>query len=206
MGRITLYGFYQYEPDLFKNCIFPEAGDLNLCIEVIMQKSGMLFPFHQALPQLQQNIQNWFHRYYLNFTRMFEALQSDYNPIENYDRKEDWTDTPNVDYTKTGGHTNDIENDNFISGENKVSAFNSSVYEPNTTTSSDSNGSSKETFQYQSEKTSETGTRTHSGRMHGNIGVTTNQQMIESEIALRQYDIYQNIADLFEKEFLIQVY
>ena len=44
-------------------------------------------------------------------------------------------------------------------------------------------------------------------RVHGNIGVTTSQQMIESEMSLRaKYDIYKIISREFEREFLVQVY
>ena len=48
---------------------------------------------------------------------------------------------------------------------------------------------------------------TENTRIHGNIGVTTAQQMIESEMSLRaKYDIYKIIAREFEREFLLQIY
>lgn len=44
-------------------------------------------------------------------------------------------------------------------------------------------------------------------RAHGNIGVTTNQQMIEAEVAMRiQLDMTDIIIGLFEQEFLSRVY
>lgn len=44
-------------------------------------------------------------------------------------------------------------------------------------------------------------------RAHGNIGVTSNQQMITQEMEMRiQYDLYAVICAMFEKEFLVQVY
>lgn len=43
--------------------------------------------------------------------------------------------------------------------------------------------------------------------IHGNIGVTTNQQMIEEELKLRnRYNIYDIIADSFKKDFCLMVY
>lgn len=206
MGRITLWGFYKYDPNLFEDCIFPEVGDLNLCIEVIMQKHGMQFPYHQSHPQLKQNIQNFFHRYYENWGRIFTSVQAEYNPIENYDRHEEWTDTPNVDITHTGGHTNTYGINTNTVTNNEVSAFNSETYTPDGKSTSVQTGNNTDTFTYQLEKSSETGTRKHDGHLHGNIGVTTNQQMISAEIELRQYEIYDNIASIFEKEFLSQVY
>lgn len=46
----------------------------------------------------------------------------------------------------------------------------------------------------------------HSGRSHGNIGVTTSQQMLEAELKVQAWNIYQHIADIFCKEMLITVY
>ena len=41
---------------------------------------------------------------------------------------------------------------------------------------------------------------------HGNIGVTTNQHMVEAELKLRQYDIYKLITNEFIDTFCIGVY
>ena len=46
----------------------------------------------------------------------------------------------------------------------------------------------------------------HGLHSHGNIGVTTNQEMINEELRLRTYDLYKQIALLFENEFTIPVY
>lgn len=51
-----------------------------------------------------------------------------------------------------------------------------------------------------------TGKEDFESRIHGNIGVTTSQQMIESELELRKFDIYADIARRFENEFIVQVY
>lgn len=203
---ISLYGFYQYDNTIFEGMILPDGLDAEILRDLIIEKSGMLYPFHQQPVFLKVNITHWFSRKYSNLSRMVSALNSEYNPIENYDRKEDWTDTPNVSYTKSGGHSNHIESNASSNIENKVSAFNSDVLVPDTTGDSGQNGKSTETFTYDDESQKETGTRTHTGRLHGNIGVTTNQQMIRSELDLRIYDIYETLATMFEKDFLIRVY
>lgn len=47
----------------------------------------------------------------------------------------------------------------------------------------------------------------HSGRVHGNIGVTMAQDMIRAEIDLRtQYDITNIICDEFKRRFCLMVY
>lgn len=51
------------------------------------------------------------------------------------------------------------------------------------------------------------GSRSEEIRAYGNIGVTTTQQMIEAEIDMRKkYDLYKIIAELFEDEFIVEVY
>lgn len=51
------------------------------------------------------------------------------------------------------------------------------------------------------------GTQTYTEHTHGNIGVTTNQQMIEQELALlRHFDIYGFIAEKFESELCLMIY
>ena len=46
----------------------------------------------------------------------------------------------------------------------------------------------------------------HEGRIHGNIGVTTSQQMLQAELDVQAWNIYQHITDIFCKEMLITVY
>ena len=46
----------------------------------------------------------------------------------------------------------------------------------------------------------------HSGRIHGNIGVTTSQQMLLQELDLGYWNIYEKVTELFLQEFTIPVY
>lgn len=46
----------------------------------------------------------------------------------------------------------------------------------------------------------------HSGRVHGNIGVTTSQQMLLQELDLGYWNIYEKTTELFLQEFTIPVY
>lgn len=290
--RYTLWGLYQYRPDLFDDCPVPPQCEKEILIDVLMEKSGMLFPSHQQPDYFKKNITNWFTRRQNAFERMFRALEEEYSPIENYDRQEEWTDSPDLTKTLTGGHKNENEknggyteelrksgnvkdilnkmgaetqdeswlgghkntydSDEMSSNENKVSAYNGSSYQPESMQTGDRNASgtdtftyngeqkntitafddrtderttiyndysetretshpngpekSIDTFTYQNETEKQQGTTTHTGRVHGNIGVTTAQKMIEEELSLRRYDIYNVIAELFETEFLSQIY
>ena len=46
----------------------------------------------------------------------------------------------------------------------------------------------------------------HTGHTHGNIGVTTSQQMLEAELKIDEWNIYEHITDLFLTEFVIPIY
>lgn len=47
---------------------------------------------------------------------------------------------------------------------------------------------------------------THSARLFGNIGVTTSQQMLQSELDIARWSLYEHISDMFCNEFCIMVY
>lgn len=207
MGRITLWGWYTAFPDLFDNVPFPASLDKTVFLNLLMERSGMLFTFTQQPDYLKQNINGWFTRYSPLLTRMSDALDKEYDPIENYDRQEEWTDTPDVSYTKTGGNTVTDVGESAGNTEMQVSAFNDTVvYSPDHKQVNDLHDKHTIDTEYNSEQTKESGTRSHKGRVHGNIGVTTNQQMIQSELELRKFDIYSYAVNLFEHDLLMQVY
>ena len=82
-----------------------------------------------------------------------------------------------------------------------VSAYNSSDYQAQDRTRADSSNASNGKNTYSSSNR-ESGTTTHDGRIHGNIGVTTSQQMIESELKLRKQSFYEYAASLFMQDLL----
>lgn len=113
------------------------------------------------------------------------AYDSDsYVPRENSTRTPDLTDTrtPNLTHKRTPDLLD--------------------TRTPNLTDVSVNSGTDKGQTEYGHVETTE-----HHSRVHGNIGVTTNQQMIQAEVDMRaSYDLYAIIARLFEQEFLSQCY
>jgi len=60
---------------------------------------------------------------------------------------------------------------------------------------------------YNADKTTYSGKDNDSGRSHGNIGVTTTQQMFEQELQLlAHFDVYNWIAEQFENDNMILLY
>ena len=214
MARITLWGFYQYDSTLFDGVVLPDGIDKDNLVANIMRNSGDLYPYHQVPEYLKRNITFWFSRRLFDFERMYEALRVEYSPIENYDRKENTTrnyensgtDKESTTLGSTTTSTNIGSNDN----ENKVSAYNENAYTNREKDTQSYNSTLTNTGSGTDVKQTEYGLKrkeVEDIRVHGNIGVTTSQQMIESEMELREkYDIYKIISREFEREFLVQVY
>ena len=125
--------------------------------------------------------------------------------------------------SNSGTDTRDIGNTGTDTTTNEISAFDSTGYQPDNKSSllhghtvddditygkqTDTTYGHNVTRVYNSEKDQESGTDTHTITRHGNIGVTTNQKMIEEELALlRHFDIYSYIAELFEKDNMLMIY
>ena len=192
--RLTLYGMYQYDPTLFDGVVLPEGMDKTLMVNQIIRQSGDLFPYYQVPPQVKSAITEWFTRRKGNFAKLWQGFTAEYNPIENYDRQEDSTETPNITHTLSNSGQDASTNEADVQG------YNGTDYVPNSRTKSSGTSSTNGTD-------TESGTRTYTSRIHGNIGVTTSAQMLEGELALRKsMDIYSIIAAEFETDNLIQVY
>lgn len=159
-------------------------------------------------------------------------FDSDYNPIENYSMVQ--VETPDITHTKSGTssetetpnitetiHTeanSKLQTDGASSGN--VFGFGSSASTPlNEGESSQTTQGSKDDNYTDSERR-ETGTRSVSGSSgeteketgtrrltrSGNIGVTTSQQMLQSEIDLRKFDFLEEVFKCFDKVICASVY
>ena len=118
------------------------------------------------------------------WNRLYSALTENYKPLENYNMEQ--TETPDITKERNTKSNTKITNTNEIeTSQQNVFGFNSSDAVPSTsqegsnTTTTEGNEDDNNTW----EEETETGTRGLT--RHGNIGVTTNQQMLLSEVDLR---------------------
>lgn len=210
IARNTLNGFYQYDSTILDMITLPQQYNKQIMVDELIHMCGDLYTYIQQPTFLKRNIHNWFLRNYENFERMAEAFYSEYNPIENYNRYENWKDIPDlkvvtdVDNTTTNNLKTETKNDNT---EEQESAFDSNVYQPKSKTLHGAEVDNTGTVTDKGKNTQTTnGNTEHDGRIHGNIGVTTNQQMINAELELRENDLYAIIRSKFEDEFIVRVY
>lgn len=109
----------------------------------------------------------------VNWGKQWETITFDYNPIENYSMTELMTNDETVNkYGKT--RTN--QNNNLIHGFNSTTGI-----------------SSDEQTENGSDGGSDTQTRNYQLKRSGNIGVTTSQQMIESEHNLWLWNYFREV-------------
>lgn len=133
------------------------------------------------------------HKY--EYDKLVDTLSLEYNPIENYSMTEKGTDTrtPNITQTNKGTNTNTAGVDTAITtGKttfDKSDSFINDTKTTNTGTNTDTQDIDTTVTTAGNEKTEHEFTRS------GNIGVTTSQQMIESERKLAMF----SVVDLFVK-------
>lgn len=145
------------------------------------------------------------------YTKKVELLLTEYNPIENYNSKESesittenssttgnentTTTTSNATSGTTGETTNKIapyDTENFSNDTNLNNSTNSTTNSTDTTTANDSG------------TINTNGTTSRTLSRSGNIGVTTTQQMIESEFELRSKNLVFEFLEKVSKFILLE--
>lgn len=230
LAKITIIGMEQwannYNKSLFSDIDIPNAIDKSLLIDTVLLEAGEFEPLYADFDFYKFAIGNFFKKYKSNFEKMIIALDSEYNPLHNYDRHEEWTDNSNTvdnqNYSNNGSANNkasnnsNLNNTDNVTTENKVSAYDSSTYQPKEHNTSNNNTQSTIIESNTSDSISSSSgasnsdskvDSTHKGHLYGNIGVTTNQQMIESEMDMRdKYNIYDIITNTFIRHLTVAVY
>lgn len=213
----TLLDIARLEPTLFDGMVLPEGMNPELMVNTIMTRYYSLEPLYPDPCLFSHFITQFFQRRKYNYQKLYESMYFEYNPIENYDRfsntvrKVNREENESVDSTGTRKLDSEGSQTNHVTTENTVSAYNSDSYEPNNKTDTDGTNSIRNV---DSENSSDTTLRDRTNKdkeeffdhTHGNIGVTTSQQMIEAERSLVKWSIYDYIANDFAEELLIFVW
>lgn len=188
--KLTLNGLYQFDNSLFDNLELPSELTKDTCIQVILEKCGEFPLLYPDFEYMKYAIGVFSKKWEWTLNKWAKAINIKYDPLYNFDRHEIYTDTSK---TKAQSNTN-------ATSLNEVSAFNDiDSATPNMKPTSKATSEAGGTNQGE-------GTNTHEGRLYGNIGVTTSQQMLQSELDLGYWNIYNEIANLFSTEYCIRIY
>jgi hypothetical protein len=188
--KLTLNGLFQFDNSLFDNLELPSELEKDTCIQVILEKCGEFPLLYPDFDYMKYAIGVFSKKWEWTLNKWATAINIEYDPLYNFDRHEIYTDTSK---TKAESNTN-------ATSLNEVSAFNdidsaTPNMKPTSKATSEAGGTNKGE-----------GTNTHEGRLYGNIGVTTSQQMLQSELNLGYWNIYNEIANLFSTEYCIRIY
>lgn len=193
---MTVEGMYNYKDTLFNEFNVPNGMDKQIAIDTICMRSREMEVLYPNLEFFALRIGMWSRKHQYNWKKLYDTTLLEYNPIENYDRVEEWNDTD----TESGSSTvtNEIMNTGTVTEQN--TAFNAGLADhakeiSDNDTTNNGSGTNKRDAKH-----------TRSGRAHGNIGVTTSQQMIQSEREVAIFNIYDIIAESFVENFCLMVY
>lgn len=198
-AKMTLYSFYRWfkivNLDLFEELEIPEGIDKQRLIDTILLRGGEFETQFDSADMVKFQLgvvsRNWSD----TFKRWYEALAKQYDPLENYDRKEDWSDHSEGTSNSHAGSSNTHGSTDTVSAFNSSALVNDSGKSSIDSANTDANGSAESHS-------------THTGRIHGNIGVTTNDQMLRSFMSTREAwgNLYDHIADVILREIIIPIY
>lgn len=219
-GMITLMGIEEFynEHDgksVFDDIRLPEGIDKDVLVPFIITRAGDMPLLYTNPYYIQGMTTNWFAAHYDNFEAWLKALElaKETNPLENYDRTEEWHDRGKSETKESDSDTTTTTDNNrqtHLVGDSTdtVAAFNSSSYEPHDKThvdnTSTASGSTTNKTDY-GRKSTYTPNLDRTGHVHGNIGTVTMQDMLKQQIEVYAWNVYEEIARMYVSEFCIPI-
>lgn len=165
MAWISLVGLYTFDNTIFDGLLLPNGVERDALLFELLAETAELELLYPDADFLKIAIEKWSINSRTSWERLYNSFIIEYNPIENYDRKEEFKDI---------GHA-----------VSRVAAFNESELTP----AGDGDTVADRT-----------------GRIHGNIGVTTTQQMLKEERAIATQKFSDIFISEFKKRFCILIY
>lgn len=196
-ATLTIMGMYEWDNTLFDGMSLPDNVPRETMINNILLETAELECIYPSAPFFKTALNMWSAMEVEKWTKLEATQNYDYNPIENYNRIEEWSDTATATGTGTAKGKNTSLNENRM----EVWGYNSSTSVPQNSATANNTDNVENTSTASSEQSG-----THKGNMHGNIGITTTQHMIKEEREVLNWDIHHYIIDEFKRRFCILVY
>ena len=97
MSILGMYQMGQYNnDDLFENMQIPAGIDRDDLIYNILEQGAAFTILYPDYDYLKFSIGAWSKRWYRTMEKWVTALNIEYDPLNNFDRHEEWTDEDNV--------------------------------------------------------------------------------------------------------------
>lgn len=185
-ATMSLLGLYNWDSTVLDGLTVPSGVDRDVLINNLLRECAELEILYPQPEAMKFFVGEWSKERMPVWTRLEATLHYDYDPISNYDRREEWED-------ESSGSTSGTTSGQI---ERRTAGYNSA--ESNVPESSDTTGGNV--------SSSASGKNKRTGRSYGNIGVTTTQQMIEQERRISEFDIDHIIINEFMKAFCLLIY
>lgn len=221
-ATISLYTLDRYVKGLGEDSIFslmqlPPGIDKDTVTNNILLESMDFEAVYTDPAFLRDAISIWAKTNYRTFEKWYEAQQIEYEPLYNYDRYEEWTDKGTDNKTTSGGQTgkstakNNELNTSQGTQDHYVNPYDTQQLtqdeQAKNLTTDNINGTQFIDSQIDTTgKEDGTTSGEHKGHLWGNIGVTTSQQMLQSEYDIAEWNLVKHITDMFIQKFCIMVY
>lgn len=177
----SILGLYSYKEGLFDGLELPESLDREAAISTILADNAGLELLYPSWDTMRGLIGLWSKINQFTWSELAKTLEYDYDPIANYDRNEEWTDTAHGTTNASG------------TADGYTYGFNSEEKARSQSTEDKSKGATNTE-------------QRHTGRVKGNIGVTSTQELIRQQREAVRYNIYKEISQSFKNEFCLMVY
>ena len=221
-ATISLYTLDRYVKGLGEESIFslmqlPPGIDKDTVTNNILLESMDFEAVYTDPAFLRDAISIWAKTNYRTFEKWYEAQQIEYDPLYNYDRYEEWTDKGTEGKTSSSGQTgkSTAKNNELNTSQGQQDHYvapydtNQLTQDEQTKNLTTDNINGTQVIDSQIDTTGkEDGTTSgeHKGHLWGNIGVTTSQQMLQSEYDIAEWNLVKHITDMFIQKFCIMVY
>lgn len=201
LARLSVLGLYNYDPTIFDGLTMPGDLDKDAFIALIMQECSELATVYPNPVVFKTVFNAWAKRHAPIWAKLYNTTQFQYNPIDNYDRHEEYTDTHTGTSTLTG--TGSSTGTSEATSTGSATSFDSGALA--TTEQTVTDGSSQSSSESSSQGADQY-TNIHSAHLRGNIGTVTTQAMIREEREVVTFDLYQEMLTDFMDTFCVCVY
>ena len=218
---LSILALYNQDNTLFDTMSLPEGITKEDLVDNLLLECSEFEVLYPDVDFMKMAIGAWSRKEISVWNRLYNTTQLEYNPLENYDRMENWTDSAegtNYNRTESAGNQTGAtaRNDTVNSNGNStltVAGFNSSEWgnrEKTDTSGTNVDNESINTSMGHTDDATSQGNNTHdsehTGRVHGNIGVTTSQQMLEAEREVSKFNMIDYIITDFKTRFCLLIY
>ena len=225
---VPIIGLYNYDPTVLDGLKVPTAADLNPDIEYIdnfpllsdadlrdelLARIGEMTPVYNKPEIFKHQVSVWARIHKPEWTKLWQSTIYAYNPIWN----KDGTYTENL--TRSGSNSGMNSDSGSSSGKDtnsygRTDTHSVTGFDTNSlsTASQEHAGGSDSLSRSDSYSNSGTNSGSYSDTQtltrteHGNIGVTTTQQMMKEEREAAVFNVYDYIIEAFKERFCIMIY